>query len=73
MEIQRVKDMMIGQYYSILGEPENVYELLYTEISSYGGSGFQEPVYTLYFRNAKDNSFLTKYHDWDCEYEHKQI
>jgi len=73
MEKQRVQDMIIGQYYSILEKPENVYELLFTEISAYGGSGSQEPVYTLYFRNTKDNTLFQEYRDWDYEYEIKKI
>lgn len=73
MEKQTVQKMMMGQCYSILGEPENVYELLFTEISSYGGSGSQEPIYTLYFRNTKDNTLFQQCRDWDYEYEMKKI
>ena len=60
-----VRDMMIGQFFLLDSSSKVVYELLFTEISAYGGSGSQEPCYTLYFRNVEENTLVQKNHDWD--------
>ena len=62
----RIKDMIVGKYYIVDGVSKKLTE---KKVSGNGGSGSQEPQYTLTFKGENDISPTTITLDWQNAYD----